>query len=134
MMVDGKPMMLKTPYDQLDDQAKVWQSVTANYMGFNPDYEYMRRMPLVYPIDIYAKVRDYLTERHGPWEDWFPKIEGRKLSEFNILGAYAERFMPEEFHWIDTSKEELPPLVARQGWSWGGLDAVRAEWKALMAQ
>ena len=42
--------------------------------------------------------------------------------------------MPEEFHWIDTSKEELPPLVARQGWSWGGLDAVRAEWKALMAQ
>jgi len=134
MMVDGKPMMLKTPYSQLDDQAKIWQSVTANYMGFNPDYEYMRRMPLVYPIGIYKRVRDYLSERNGPMEDWFPNIEGRKLSEFNILGAYAEKFMAEEFHWIDTSKEELPPLVARQGWSWGGLDAVRAEWKELMSK
>jgi hypothetical protein len=134
MMVDGKPMMLKTPYSQLDDQAKIWQSVTANYMGFNPDYEYMRRMPLVYPIGIYKRVRDYLSERNGPMEDWFPNIEGRKLSEFNILGAYADKFMADEFHWIDTSKEELPPLVARQGWSWGGLDAVRAEWKELMSK
>ena len=134
MFVDGRPLMLKTPYSQLDDQAKIWQGVTAHYVGFNPDYEYMRRMPLVYPIGIYAKVRDYLANLHGPWEEWFPKIEGRRLSEFNILGAYAERFMPEEFHWIDTSKEDLPPLVARQGWSWGGLDAVREEWKGLMAQ
>ena len=134
MFADGKPMLLKTPYSQLDDQAKVWQGVTAHFMGFESEFEYMRRMPLAYPIGIYAKVRDYLTERHGPWEEWFPKIEGRRLSEFNILGAYAERFMPEEFHWIDTSKEDLPPLVARQGWSWGGLDAVRNEWKQLMAQ
>ena len=134
MFVDGKPMMLKTPYSELDDQAKVWQGGTAHFMGFNPDYEYMRRMPLVYPIGIYAKARDYLTERLGPWDEWFPNIEGHKLSEFNILGAYAEKFMPEEFHWIDTSKEELPPLVARQGWSWGGLDAVRAEWKAILMQ
>lgn len=134
LFVDGKPSMLKTPYSDLQDQAKLWQGVTAHYMGFNPDYEYMRRMPLVYPISIYRRVRDHIAAIHGPCEEWFPKIEIRKFSEFNILGAYADKFMAEEFHWIDTSKEELPPLVARQGWSWGGLDAVREEWKQLMAQ
>jgi hypothetical protein len=131
MFANEKPVMLKTPYSQLDGQANVWRGITAHYLGFDVEYEYMRRMPLAYPVGLYPKVRDHLISLHGPFDGWFSKIDGHKFSEFNILGAYAERHMPEFFHWVDTSLQELPPPVARQGWSWGGLDASREEWEKL---
>lgn len=45
----------------------------------------------------------------------------RHFSEFNVMGAIAERFMPEKFRFIDTNVEELPPLYCKQFWSWGGI-------------
>jgi hypothetical protein len=127
--IDGKPIMLKTPWDLLDDEAKKWKEITRNFMGIAPEFEYMRRMPLVYPIRIYNDLTIYLEKIHGPLGDWFYKI--RRLSEFNLLGAYADRFMAEEFHWIDTSKEPVPPPVVKQGWSWGGFAAMKKEWDRL---
>lgn len=127
----GKPILLKTPYDKIEDDSRVWREITAHYMGFDPEYEYMRRMPLAYPLSIYKKVREYLIGRLGPWGSWFPGIQNRRISEFNILGAYAERFMPEEFHWVNTESDPLPGAVARQAWSWGGLACVAEEWERL---
>jgi|688.fasta_scaffold37157_11 hypothetical protein len=134
LFIDGKPIMLKTPWHLLDKDALAWHGVTQHYLGFSPEHEYMRRMPLIYPSRIYNDLTIYLEERHGFMSEWFHKIDGRRLSEFNLLGAYADRFMPEEFHWIDTSKEPLPPLVVKQGWSWGGFAAMKDEWDMLYAK
>ena len=134
LFIDGKPVMLKTPWELIDKDASVWRGVTAHYMGFDPEFEYMRRMPLVYPSRIYNDLTIYLENRHGPWGNWFHKIENRRLSEFNLLGSYADRFMNEEFHWVDTSKDPLPPLKAIQGWSWGGFAAMKDQWDRLYAQ
>lgn len=130
---EGKPIMLKTPWEMIDNQGKLWHAVTQKYIGFSPQFEYMRRHPFVYPIGIYQRLYDHLAEVNGPWEDWFPKIEGRLFSEFNLLGAYAATFMEDQFHWINTATDPLPELVVKQGWSWGGLDAVREEWNNLIA-
>jgi hypothetical protein len=134
LFIDGKPMMLKTPWEKIDSQASIWRGVTAMRIGFDPEFEYMRRMPLIYPISIYAALSNHLVEKLGPWDKWFPAIKGRKLSEFNLLGAYADKFMAEEFHWINTSTDPLPPLTVRQAWSWGGLGAVKQEWDNILAQ
>jgi hypothetical protein len=131
IFIDGKPIMLKTPWHLLDNEAQKWREPTRKYLGFDPEFEYMRRMPLVYPTRIYNDLTIHLEKIHGLIGSWFHKIEGRRLSEFNLLGAYADRFMPEEFHWIDTSKEPLPPLVVKQGWSWGGFAAMKDEWDTL---
>lgn len=132
LFANGKPIMLKTPWHLIDDQASVWRGITSRYVGFDPEFEYMRRIPLVYPIGIYAQLDSYLTNLHGPWEEWFPKIKGRKFSEFNILGAYADKFMADQFHWINTATDPLPELVARQGWSWGGIAMVKTEWDKIL--
>jgi len=129
--IDGKPIMLKTPWE-LVGGGKIWREPTRKYLGFDPKFEYMRRMPLVYPTRIYNDLTIHLEKIHGPIGSWFHNVQ--RLSEFNLLGAYADRFMPEEFHWIDTSKEPLPPLVVKQGWSWGGFAAMKDEWDALYSE
>jgi len=129
LFIDGKPIMLKTPWN-LIGQAQFWREITREHAGFDPEFEYMRRHPLIYPSKIYNELAIYLEKIHGcPWDQWFPKI--KKLSEFNLLGAYADRFMPEEFHWLDTSKDPLPPEKVHQGWSWGGFAAMKDEWDRL---
>jgi len=134
LFIDGKPLMLKTPWELIDKDASVWREVTAHYMGFDPEFEYMRRMPLVYPARIYNDLTIYLEKLHGSMGDWFYKIEGRRLSEFNLLGAYADKFMNDEFHWINTATDPLPPLTVKQGWSWGGFTAMKDEWDRLYDQ
>lgn len=133
LFLDGKPSMLKTPWEMIDDQAKVWHGITQRYVGFSPQFEYMRRLPLIYPIGIYERVDAHLTDLHGPWHEWFPKIEGRRFSEFNILGAYADTYMNDQFHWINTATDPLPEAIVKQGWSWGGFDAAKPEWDKMMA-
>jgi len=123
---DGKPIMLRTPYDKLPPEVP-WKAPTEKHLGWGVSHEYMRRLPLVYPINLYASLRQHLINRAGSWPKWVSSIEGRKLSEFNLLGAYAFEHMHNHFHWVDTDVDPLPPLVANQRWSWGGIGAHRAE-------
>ena len=132
LFVGRKPIMLKTPYRLMEGDSLTWRGVTAGYVGFNPDYEYMRRQPLVYPRHAYKAVRGFVEKVKGPWHKWFPKISNRSLSEYNVIGAVCDKELHDDFHWIDTEFDPLPPLVVRQGWSWGGIDKVRAEWEALV--
>lgn len=132
LFVDGKPMMLKTPWEQIDVHAGVWRGITSHFLGFEPPFEYMRRMGLTYPVSIYQELSNYLVGRLGPWNNWFPYIGNRRLSEFNLLGAFADKFMGDQFHWINTATDPLPPLTVKQGWSWGGIDHVREEWQAIL--
>lgn len=134
---DGKPVLLKTPYTELvGDGAAAWQTITEESLGLPQpiEFEYMRRHPLVYPTGLYAKVRRHMRGlRDGRLEDWFRGIANREFSEFNVIGAFADYYTPEDFHWIDTSKSALPGTVMRQGWSWGGMtDEVLKEWGELV--
>lgn len=135
LFVNGKPVILKTSYDLLENcPSLIWRSIVFRYTQINPEFEYMRRLPLVYPIEMYEALDKFLTSIHGPWHNWFHLITGRRFSEFNIMGTFADKFMNDKFYWLDTSKEPLPKLVVRQGWSWGGLDAVRREWDELLGE
>lgn len=139
---DGKPLMLKTPYDELQSGgAGVWQGITERALGYRPEFEYMRRMPLVYPRIAYSLLRSHLREVHakdGGLEKWFAGLENREFSEFNALGLFCDWYLTEQFTWVDTSRvgsgfcqETLPEPVMRQGWSWGGMTPeVKQEWRA----
>lgn len=126
----GKPVMLYNSYAELGnmDAVGMWQGSTEEVLGFSCPNETMRRLPLVYPRKLFPAVRKHIEQRHGlAFEDYIYK-KGHPLSESNILGCYALKFMPDEYLWLHASPsspdyvEYRTPLSDSiiQWWSHGG--------------
>ena len=121
---DGKPIMIKNLYKKLIPHLKSqrvdtqglekWQQTTSRIVGFDVDYEFMFRMPLVYPKDLFRKTREYLEKKHN--RDSLVEVlkDIPIMSEYNILGAFAHRFMYDDFFWID--RWETPMLIPETGY------------------
>lgn len=110
--VDGKPYLMKTRYELVGD-AICWKETTQEILGVLLDYEYMRRIPLLYR----RLTLQHLNERYNVLS--LAKLN--KLSEFNLIGGFIAYFEPQQYHIINTEFDPLPKQVAIQGWSWGGL-------------
>lgn len=133
---NGKPGVLMNSYFALAEvrsPCMPWMRGTERVLGFLPEYEYMRRLPSVFPSSIFAPMRAHVELVHQmPFGEYI--IHGNKprrdTSEANILGAYAHKFMPEtcEFldcdaiEWVDANPVGWPSAMF-QGWSHGGMDA-----------
>jgi hypothetical protein len=115
---DGKPVWLKTPFRDLEgsDCHKAWFSVVAEFFGQEPEYETMRRHPFMVPRWLLKEIRDWCEFQHGKTIEQYVFDKGRH-SEFNIMGTFAWLHHRDRFHWIDTSKDELPPETIHQMWS-----------------
>lgn len=114
-MQNGKPVLLKTKYGNLGG-GEAWKAITESVVGWDVDYEYMRRLPLMYRSDTFQKFRDRFPEL-------LPKLdtmETREFSEFNAIGAFIEKEASEGYAIVDT-EDWLPEAVAKQFWSWGGI-------------
>jgi hypothetical protein len=118
-MVTQYPIIWKTPYSVLPREAQIWQPVVEKWLGFKPEYEYMRRMPLTYHRDTVQECWSYLGGlRLG---EYMRQAPHREFTEFNILGAYAEAYDHEDYIFKDTEVEAPPPNKVVQSWSWGGM-------------
>jgi hypothetical protein len=110
-----KPLILKTRYELVGD-AICWKPSTEVLTGLTLTHEYMRRLPLLYRrdtlINLHKQLPNLLTDAQH--------IKGRNISEFNIIGAYAEAYEPENYYFLDTDIE-VPEKIAEQYWSWGGV-------------
>lgn len=113
-MRDGKPVIGKTLYDKVGD-AKCWKAPTESYLGFEVSHEYMRWLPWMCRRDTLVRI----AEKHPDWEQRLRKIKNNLFSEFNVIGAYIDRFESEDYFITDTDEWE-PRKYARQFWSWGG--------------
>lgn len=128
---DGQIILYKTRYASLGD-ACPWQPITAKALGFVPEWEYMRRMPLVYWRRTLEDCERFMVNRHKQSLESYVKTQPhRSLSEFNMLGAFAEKDAPELYAFTDTEAVDMPPCAVDQMWSWGGItDEVKAKLKA----
>lgn len=116
---NGRVRLLKTPYTEVETP---WQELTARIVGFPVEFEYMRRHPLSYPTEFLPFARRHISETQGKsFEEFIRDIPGGRLSEFNALGAIADKLKPEMIEWLDTTGIELPELFVLQHWSHGGL-------------
>lgn len=126
--VNGKPIVYKTLYSSIDAP---WQPITEHAVGFKVDYEYMRRMPIVYSAKTLSSVCGHLISLHDmPVRTYLSKLKNRAFSEFNVCGAIAEKYYPQFYHFVDTEQVAMQPNKVRQFWSWGGVtNEVKQELK-----
>lgn len=117
-----KPILMKTRYGNLEG-AEAWRQITENAVGWSVEWEYMRRLPLFYK-------KDSLTAMRNTYPDFIEglrNVSGNSFSEFNMLGAFIERYESDRYFITDT-EEWMPDAVARQFWSWGGIsDEILSE-------
>lgn len=130
---DGRPLILKTKYEKVAE-AIMWKPITEKVLGYNIDYEFMRRLPFCYHSSTLKSLREYIKEKQGKeLSQYVQEQPQRQFSEFNTVGAYADKFQPEKYVFQDTDDGELPVLYVRQFWSWGGLtEDVIAEMKKIL--
>jgi hypothetical protein len=120
LFYNGKPVIYKTKYDQVG-AALCWKEPTEKAINKAVEYEYMRRLPLLYKSETIKDLRDYLELIHGrPLETQILSRPFRSYSEFNVLGAFADAFYKEDYHFHDTDYG-VEPNFMHQDWSWGGL-------------
>jgi hypothetical protein len=131
--VSGKPAVLMSAYSVMNvvhSDTLPWQRGVNRILGFKPDYEYMRRLPSVFPRTIFAPMRAEVERIHGTeFDDYIYTANDGTTSEANLLGAYAHKYMPETCRFVDIAEAGLYgsqvngwPSTLMQLWSWGGLD------------
>lgn len=125
---DGKIILYKTRYSSINVEGKPlacpWQPITAKAVGFVPEWEYMRRMPLVYLRHTLIRCDLFMQEKHRLTLDRYLILQPhRAFSEFNVLGAFAEANDPDVYLFTDTESVDMPSCAVDQLWSWGGITA-----------
>jgi hypothetical protein len=131
---DGKPLLLKTAYEvfrryeietgnRQDKMAVLmrnclnWKKVTENIVGFPVEFEYMRRVPIMHLKDTLI----YIGIQYPNLINEAVRLRDNSFSEFNIMGAIAEKYFADRYVFSDTETEPLPPKCCEQYWSWGGI-------------
>jgi len=107
---DDKPEILYTDYEQLPD-AKIWKEPTDKFIGEPQQYEFMRRLPLIYHRQTLVNIAEYA-----------PKLEhtimtSHRFSEFNAIGAYAYKFERDKYNFVNTDGWEYVQPHSIQVWS-----------------
>ncbi len=131
--VDERPAVLYSTYESIKSvhhDTFPWREGVNRVLGIDPLNEYMRRLPSVFPREIFAPMRKHVEKLHGvEFEDYIYEADDGKTSEANILGAFAYEFMPETCHWVNIAAAGLYgsqvigwPSAIAQFWSHGGLD------------
>ena len=81
-----------------------FEESTNKTVGFDVDYNFMRRMPLVYPRCIFKELREFIISSHGDITTFLNSM--KKFSEYNVIGAYCYKFHKDSFYWVDVVEDE----------------------------
>jgi hypothetical protein len=133
-MRGGKPIWLYTPWtpEMLEHAGmQAWKKVMKDFTGVEPHAEFMRRQPFMFPRKVLASMREFCQDHHGKSLGEYI-MSSKAFSEYNALGQFCWLFHHDEFYWLDTSKEELPPLLTRQLWSHDSVEKNLPEIKSIL--
>lgn len=133
---DGRIEWMMTPWAKTDTP---WQPIVEKFLGQPVEFEFMRRHPTLVPRWLLIAVREFCLKQHGvPLDQYVMSQPHRAFSEFNVLGAFANAFHRDKFHWVNTEEvpeSEWPELTVLQKFSWGGLtDEIKAEFELILSE
>jgi hypothetical protein len=126
-MQDGKPVLLREHYDRLvgpqHGSVRKWKRITEDALGFEVHHEYMRRVPILFD----RRTLEELEREYPSLVSSCLQVEGHEFSEFNVLGAFAAKKQPDMYSIVDVCDGMVLSPVAKQYWSWGGIESVIGE-------
>jgi hypothetical protein len=132
---DGKPVWLWTPWSPemlAHPGTAAWFRCMKEFFGEESPGEFMRRQPFMVPTQLLKDLREWAEAYHGKSIGDYVMDRG-SFSEFNCMGYYAWLAHHDKFHWIDTSKDELPELTVRQMWSHDKIEKNLEEIQRILA-
>lgn len=140
----GLPIMLFNSWSHLEKHGReclFWRAGVEHALGGESHGEYMRRLPIAYPVSMLKPMREAIVlHSHGHIDplrnfEQFQDIvhdrvnRVRNFSESNIMGEWAFRHCPEKYIWqnIDNGNPlgYLGAMPMIQHWSHGGFDRPR---------
>lgn len=106
---DGKPTMLMTSYESIKrdhpgEDCTHWQDIITEALKLDEpiEYEFMRRMPLIYPKWLFEEMRKWFISNHGVTIlEYLKDVDN--FTEYNFFGAYCWIYHREVYDWIDTA-------------------------------
>jgi hypothetical protein len=131
--IESRPQILMTKYSDLAGTVP-WQATVEKIAKESVVYEYMRGAKICYPRETFPALRTWIMQNHGAgnplkWLTQFPQ-----LSEYNLVGWFAHKFMRDRIVFSDTSVTALPWNPIKQYWSRGGITpSIRTEIEADLA-
>lgn len=132
----GKPVMLHCDYYN-SGPARFWQEGSNRALGRHAQFEFMRRLPLLYPKALFPATREAIRKIHPdrfvgptPHEQFMNFMADavnvrQNFSESNTLGAVAYSDFRDLYCWERTDLPTSKPYTQTpvlQFWSHGGLD------------
>lgn len=127
LFLDGRPVYLRE-----NGVKSPWMDISARSLGWRDDYEYMRRLPIIFPRWLYREFRAFMATKHKmSVDEWVASQPGHEFSEFNTMGQWAYEFHRNEFTWMEPKDW---PSFCKQYRSWDGLtDEIRGEIERILA-
>lgn len=121
LLNEGNPVMYKTNYSKVGEGI-CWKPITEKALNKKGiQFEYMRRLPLMYRSETIADLREYMGLIHAvPMEQYVTSQPLRAFSEFNALGAFADAFCNDQYEFKNTD-DGVDENCLIQHWSWGGI-------------
>lgn len=120
----SKPVWLMTPMKDVlsgDVNTHAWNRCMTQFLGVQPEFEYMRRSGQVIPRWAHEEFRAFCAKKHGgTFEKWAFRQPFREVTEFNLMGFFLHKNFPDRIHFHDT-RHSIPPQVIRQFWSHSGI-------------
>lgn len=111
-LVKNKPQILYTDYSKVGD-AICWKEPTDKFMNEPQQYEFMRRLPLVYHTSTLRTINELEPNLESII------MNSDRFSEFNAMGAWAFRHESEKYNFINTDEWSYSEPISVQLWSHG---------------
>jgi hypothetical protein len=111
----GRPRVVRRPTVTLG-RHRPWVEPTQEFLGWQIQSDYMQCPPFTFWRWLYPEVRAHAIAQHGI--DLAAYVLGRPprgFSEFNVLGAFAERHHKDAFAWRSWDDSNVPQLCK---WFW----------------
>lgn len=133
----GKPHYLIRTWESLtrqdprDPRKKVvsdclqWKAPTDRQLGFDTPFYTMCLNTSVFPINFFPRYRAGVSAvQRKPFPQFM--LEGQNtfpqsVMDWTAMGAWAHRFMHDEFTWFDVDRGEYPVDRKKAFWSHGGV-------------
>lgn len=120
MFTNNKINLIVENWEKLPEIVLIWKYF-LNKINLKTPYEYMRRLPLIYPSIILKNVREFISNKYktnfvnsclyiyNQIKNELPDKYPLYFSEFNLLGAYSFLYNPEYYNFVKSNDvEEIP--------------------------